>query len=59
MLEALVEALGKNPRKLDQVARLIEELRASDEGRALLPEEFERIWEPLWEARKELGRHGR
>ena len=57
MLESLVRALERNPEKLDQVARFVTELQSSDEGRALLPEDFELIWEPLWAAREALQKH--
>jgi len=59
MLEALVRALESNPEKLDHVERLVTELSSSEEGKALLPEEFDQIWQPLWQARKEMAKHGR
>jgi len=59
MLEALVRALESNPEKLDHVERLVTELSSTEEGRALLPEEFDQIWQPLWQARKALVKHGR
>ena len=58
MLEALVKALERSPEKLDQVARLVTELSSTEEGRALLPEEFDQIWLPLWKAREELAKNG-
>ena len=58
MLEALVKALERAPGKIDQVAHLVTDLRSTEEGRALLPQEFEQIWDPLREARKELTRRG-
>lgn len=59
MLEALVKALERNPEKLDHVDRLITELSSTEEGRALLPEEFDQIWQPIWQARKELAKNDR
>ena len=59
MLEALVKALESAPEKIDQVAHLVTDLQNTEEGRALLPQEFEQIWHPLWEAREELTRRGR
>ena len=59
MLEALVRALERNPEKLDHIERLVTELSSTAEGQALLPEEFEQIWEPLWQARKALVKHAR
>lgn len=58
MLETLVKALERTPEKIDQVANLVAELQNTEEGRALLPQEFGQIWHPLWEAREELTRHG-
>jgi len=58
MLEALVEALDRHPEKLDQVARFVTELRSTGDGRDLLPEDFDQIWAPLWQAREELARNG-
>jgi hypothetical protein len=57
MLESLVRALERNPEKLDQVARFVTELQGTEEGRSLLPEDFELIWEPLWAAREALQKH--
>jgi len=59
MLEALVKALERSPEKLDHVERLVTELSSTEEGRALLPEEFDQIWQPLWQARKALVKNGR
>ena len=59
MLEALVKALESNPEKLDHVERLVAELSSTEDGRALLPEDFDKIWQPLWQARKELVKNGR
>ena len=38
LLESMVRALARDPERLDHVARLIESLSASEEGRALIPE---------------------
>jgi hypothetical protein len=59
MLESLVRALESNPEKLDHIERLVTELSSTAEGQALLPEEFEQIWKPLWQARKALVKHAR
>lgn len=50
LFESLLQALDQNPTRLDQVARLVEDLRAADPG--LLPEGFDEIWNPVWEARQ-------
>jgi hypothetical protein len=57
MLESLVRALDRNPDKLDQVARFVTELQSTEEGSALLPEDFDQVWKPLWAAREALRQH--
>jgi len=55
LFEALVRALDRNPATLDRVAAVIDDLKQSPEGRSLIPEGFDTIWEPIWEARRQLG----
>lgn len=57
LFEALVRTLERNPARLDDVARLVEDLRKSPESAALLPHGFEAIWEPIWATRQRM-RHG-
>ena len=54
LLEALLRTLSHNPRQIDDAARLISDLRKTPEGRKLLPEDLDKIWEPVWAARKAL-----
>ena len=54
LLEALVRALHRSPEKLDQIARLVDDLNETPEGRELLPKDFEAIWQPIWSVRKGL-----
>lgn len=54
LLEPLMRALDRDPGKLDQVSRLVEDLIQTDEGRALLPDGLLDIWEPIWMARQEI-----
>ena len=56
LLESMVRALARNPDRLDQVARLIDTLRSTDEGAALLPEGLDEIWPPIWQAREERAK---
>ena len=56
LFEVLVRALEHSPKKLDHVARLIDDLESTEEGRELLPAEFNQIWIPLWKARQELSK---
>jgi hypothetical protein len=53
LLEALLKALGRDPGRLDEVARLIADLRRTPEGRELLPEDLDAIWEPIWSVHQE------
>lgn len=54
LLEALLRALARDPSRLVPVDRLVEELSESDEGRALLPEDFAEVWEPIRSVAAEL-----
>ena len=54
LLEALLRSLSDNPRQIDDAARLIADLEKTPEGRDLLPEGLDEIWEPVWAARKAL-----
>jgi hypothetical protein len=56
LLEALLRTLAHDPGRLDQVQRLIEDLRADAEGEALLPSGLDAIWEPIWAAAEEMRR---
>jgi hypothetical protein len=53
LLESMVRALARDPERLDHVARLLESLRSTSEGAALLPDSLDEIWSPIWEARNE------
>ena len=52
LFESLLRALEREPAKLDHVAGLIEDLRKTPEGEALIPEGFTEIWDPIWAARE-------
>lgn len=54
VFESLLRALDRSPEKLDQVARLVEDLRDPDGSKSLMPEGFEKVWEPIWEARQRI-----
>lgn len=55
LLEVMLDALRHAPERLDRVARLVCELSAHEEGRALLPEGFEAIWPAIKAAREGLA----
>ncbi len=56
LLEPLLKTLEHQPARLDQVARLVEDLARHEHGRDLLPEGFMDMWQPIWQARKEAAR---
>jgi hypothetical protein len=51
LLEHMLAALHKHPEKLDQVHRLIEDLKKTPEGRSILPGELEDVWGPIGRVR--------
>jgi len=55
LLETMLRALSSEPTRLDHVAKLLEDLRDTDEGRGLLPDGLDDIWGPIWSVRQELG----
>jgi hypothetical protein len=53
LLETMLATLRREPARLRFVHSLIDELRASEEGRALLPHDFDAVWEAIWTIAKE------
>lgn len=45
LLEELVRASSRQPEKIRRIAALVDDLKQSEAGRALLPEGFEQIWD--------------
>jgi hypothetical protein len=54
LFESMVRALARSPGKLDDIARLVDDLGETPEGRTLLPEGFEDVWGPIWRVRQGL-----
>ena len=54
LLETLLRSLSRNPERIDHAARVIVDLGSTPEGRELLPERLNEIWEPVWAAREAL-----
>lgn len=50
LLERLLRVLDRDPDRLKDVAKMVEDLKQSDGGKDLLPDNFESIWEPVWQA---------
>jgi hypothetical protein len=44
LFEALVRSYARDPERLDTVARVVDAIRASEEGRSRLPQGFEEMW---------------
>jgi hypothetical protein len=51
-LEEMIRAYSRHPERLDCITRLVEDLKQSEEGRLVLPEGFDQIWEAFAAVRK-------
>jgi hypothetical protein len=51
LVEWMVRALARTPDRIEHLSRLVESLRATDEGRELLPPDFDAVWDVIWAAR--------
>ena len=56
LLERLLRVLDRDPDRLKDVAKMVEDLKQSDGGKDLLPDNFESIWEPVWKAYQESSK---
>ncbi len=54
LLEPMLRALARDPGRIDQIARVIEDLQASSEGRERLPERLDDVWPALLAARRAM-----
>ena len=52
LFEALMKALGRDPERLEQIAEVIADLTKTDDGKKLIPKDFNEIWEPIWQVRE-------
>jgi hypothetical protein len=58
LFECMVRAMAWDPRRLDDLNSLIQDLKGHPETRDLLPDGLDEIWEPIWKARKIMeGKH--
>lgn len=55
LFEPMVRALARDPAKIDEIGSLMQELMKTPDGRSILPEGWEDVWEPIRAAR-EAGR---
>lgn len=51
LLEMMLRALDHAPARLDHVESLLGQLSRDAEGRALLPDGFDAVWQPIWQHR--------
>jgi hypothetical protein len=49
VLESLLRALDRDPRRIDEVHRFLHDLEAGQGDPSALPEGFNQIWKPIWE----------
>lgn len=52
VLEALLRALAREPTRLDEVHRLLQDLGDGDEGRRRIPAGLLEVWPAIWAARE-------
>lgn len=55
LLEPLLRVLDQQPERLTRIARLVEDLRKSPDGKDLLPAGFLEVWEPIWHVAQKLA----
>jgi hypothetical protein len=55
LFEPMVRALAGDLHQLDDIARLISDLRRTEAGRRVIPEDWDQVWEPIWSARQGLA----
>jgi hypothetical protein len=54
LLKDLMRALSRDSAKIDQIAQVVERLQRTAEGRAVLPEDFQVLWDAVEQARGEI-----
>jgi PLD-like domain len=56
VLEAVLGTLATSPRMIDDIDRLVARLSASEQGRKVLPDDWNEFWPSVVTARERLGR---
>jgi hypothetical protein len=56
LLETMLRALHRSPAQLERVASLLEVLRRQPGSSELLSDDFQKIWEPIWDAAREAAK---
>lgn len=54
LFEPMVRALARDPSKIDEIGSIMEELAKTPDGRSILPDGWEQVWEPIKSARESL-----
>lgn len=54
LFEPMVRALARDPNKIDEIGSIMEELAKTADGRSILPEGWQEIWEPIRNAREAI-----
>jgi hypothetical protein len=52
LFEPMVRALARDPAKIDEIGSIIEELAKTADGRSILPDGWQEVWEPIRAARE-------
>lgn len=55
-LEAILRALAEHPSAIDELDRLVQRLRRTEQGSRILPSGFDTVWDQVLAARKRLPR---
>ncbi|MCC2333611.1 phospholipase D family protein [Cellulomonas wangsupingiae] len=56
LLEPLIRAIGRDDDALARVASLVEDLRAMPNGHELVPDDFDTLWDAVWQVHREARR---
>lgn len=54
LLETMLRALHRSPAQLERVSSLLEALRKQPGSSELLSDDFQKIWEPIWDAAQQV-----
>ena len=55
LIEDLIRALSRSPQnKIDRIAEIVEQLQRTPQGKQIIPEEFEQLWQAILLARNEI-----
>ena len=53
LLETMLRALHREPAQLERVASLLDVLRKAPGSSELLSDDFQKVWNPIWDAARE------